>query len=151
MEQREVNLINALTLAKERGIKVVSASTEETPRFKNLIEATVSSDGGRSCVGGTEIPDKGMRIVLVNGRSVEFEPKGNFLFIEQFDKPGVIGDVGALLGKNNINIAHMDVARDKLRGNATMVLSLDEPAPADVIEKLKSVENIKDATQIILS
>ncbi len=151
MEQREVNLINALTLAKERGIKVVSASTEETPRFKNLIEAPVSSDGGRSCVGGTEIPDKGMRIVLVNGRSVEFEPKGNFLFIEQFDKPGVIGDVGALLGKNNINIAHMDVARDKLRGNATMVLSLDEPAPADVIEKLKSVENIKDATQIILA
>ena len=91
-----------------------------------------------------------MRIVLVNGHSVEFEPKGTFLFIEHFDRPGVIGEVGTLLGKNNINIAHMDVARDKPRGDAVMILSIDDVAPGEVIEKLKCEKNIREATQIVL-
>lgn len=148
---KEVNLINALSLAKERGINVVSVASEESPKFKDLIEVIISSDGTKASVAGTQIAEKGMRIVLVNGHSVEFEPKGTFLFIEHFDRPGVIGEVGTLLGKNNINIAHMDVARDKPRGAAVMILSLDEAAPTGVIEKLKCEKNIKEATQIILS
>ncbi|MEM2839774.1 MAG: phosphoglycerate dehydrogenase [Thermoplasmata archaeon] len=145
-----VNLINALPLAKERGINVVSVTSEESPKFKNLIEVSVSSDGARNCVAGTEIAEKGMRIVQLNDHSVEFEPKGTFLFIEHLDKPGMIGAVGTLLGKNGINIAHMDVARDKRGGPAVMILSLDEPAPSAVIEQLKDIANLKDATQISL-
>jgi len=147
---KEVNIINALSLAKERGINVVSIASEESVKFKDLIEVTLSSDGSECSVAGTQIPDKGMRIVLVNGHSVEFEPKGTFLFIEHFDRPGVIGEVGTLLGKNNINIAHMDVARDKPRGDAVMILSIDDVAPGEVIEKLKCEKNIREATQIVL-
>lgn len=145
-----VNLINALPLAKERGINVISVTSEESPKFKNLIEVSVSSDGVRNCIAGTEIPEKGMRIVQLNGHSVEFEPKGTFLFIEHLDKPGMIGAVGTLLGKSGINIAHMDVARDKRGGPAVMILSLDEPAPAAVIDQLKEIMNLKDATQMTL-
>jgi D-3-phosphoglycerate dehydrogenase len=147
---KEVNIINALSMAKERGIKVVSVASEESVKFKDLIEVTLSFDGSECSVAGTQIPDKGMRIVLVNGHSVEFEPKGTFLFIEHFDRPGVIGEVGTLLGKNNINIAHMDVARDKPRGDAVMILSIDDVAPGEVIEKLKCEKNVKEATQIVL-
>jgi len=150
LEPRDVNLINALPLAKDRGINVVSSSSDEAPRFKSLVEVTVSSNGSGCYVAGTEIPEKGVRIVSVNGRSVEFEPEGNFLFIEHHDKPGVIGSVGSLLGDSNINIAHMDVARDMPRGNAVMILNIDEPAPPEVIGKLKKLENLRDATQIIL-
>jgi len=150
IEDREVNLINALPLAKDRGIKVVSSSSDESARYKNLIEAKISHDAEQSSVAGTEIPDKGMRIVQVNGRTVDFEPKGNFLFIEHTDMPGVIGEVGTMLGDNNINVAHMDVARDMPRGNAVMILSLDEPAPTEVIEKLRNLESLRDANQIIL-
>ncbi len=150
VSDKEVNLINALSLAKERGINVVSSASEESMKFKNLIEVTLSSDGTKCSVAGTQVPDKGMRIVHVNGHSVEFEPKGTFRFIEHFDRPGVIGEVGTLLGRKNINIAHMDVARDKPRGDAVMILSIDEAAPTDVIEALKSEKNIREATQIIL-
>lgn len=150
VEDKEVNLINALSLAKDRGINVVSIASEESAKFKNLIEVTLSSDGNRCSAAGTQIPDKGMRIVLVNGHSVEFEPVGKFLFIEHFDRPGVIGEVGTLLGKNNINIAHMDVGRDRPRGNAVMILSIDDEVPSEVIEKLKGEKNIKDAIQIVL-
>jgi D-3-phosphoglycerate dehydrogenase len=147
---KEVNLINALPLAKERGINVVSSASEESVKFKNLVEVILSSDGSKCSVAGTQIPEKGMRIVHVNGHSVEFEPKGTFLFIEHFDRPGVIGGVGTLLGKKNINIAHMDVARDRPRGDAVMILSIDEIAPSDVIEALRREKNIREATQIVL-
>jgi len=150
VDDREVNLINALSLAKERGINVVSSASEESVKFKNLVEITLSSDGSRCTVAGTQTPDKGARIVMVNGHSVDFEPSGRFLFIEHFDRPGVIGEVGNLLGKNNINIAHMDVARDKPRGDAVMILSIDDEAPAEVLEKLKGEKNIREATQIVL-
>ncbi|MDH4123178.1 MAG: phosphoglycerate dehydrogenase [Thermoplasmata archaeon] len=150
IEEKSVNLINALPLAKERGINVVNITSEESPKFKNLIEVAFTSDGDKHSVAGTEIGDKGMRIVLVNGHTVEFEPKGTFLFIEHLDRPGVIGSVGTILGKNNINIAHMDVARNKPRGDAVMILSIDEPMSEDVIEQLKEAENIREATQIIL-
>lgn len=150
VEDKEVNLINAMSLAKERGINVVSAASEESIKFKNLVEITLSSNGNKCTVAGTQTPDKGARIVNVNGHSVDFEPSGRFLFIEHFDRPGVIGEVGSLLGKSNINIAHMDVARDKPRGDAVMILSIDEEAPAEVLEKLKSEKNIREAIQIVL-
>lgn len=150
IEEKGVNVINAMPLAKERGINVVNSTSEESDKFKSLIEVTFSSDGRKNSVAGTEIPGKGMRIVLVNGHSVEFEPKGVFLFIEHNDRPGVIGSVGTLLGNSNINIARMDVGRDKPRGDAVMILSIDEPAPPEVIEKLKCVTNIREATQIVL-
>jgi len=150
IEGREVNLINAMSIAKNRGIKVVSVASEDSAKFRNLIEISLSSDGSRCAVAGTLIPDKGARIVVVNGYSVDFEPNGRFLFIEHFDRPGVIGDVGTLLGNNDINIAHMDVARDKPRGDAVMILSIDDEVPAELLEKLKGDKNIKEATQIVL-
>jgi D-3-phosphoglycerate dehydrogenase len=150
VEDKEVNLINALSLAKDRGIKITSVASEDSAKFKNLIEITLGSDGTRCTVAGTHLPDKGARIVVVNGHSVDFEPSGRFLFIEHFDRPGVIGEVGTLLGKNNINIAHMDVARDKPRGDAVMILSVDDDASPEVLDKLKGEKNIREATQIVL-
>ena len=150
VDDREVNLINAMSIAKERGISIASTASEESAKFKNLIETTLSSDGMKVTLAGTYTPDKGARIVVVNGHNVDFEPVGRFLFIDHFDRPGVIGEVGTMLGKNNINIAHMDVARDKPRGDAVMILSIDDVAPTEVLDKLKCEKNIREATQIVL-
>lgn len=145
-----VNLINALNISRDRGINVVSVTSEASPKFKNLMEVTISSDGSSCSIAGTYLPDKGPRIVQVQGHAVEFEPRGIFLFTEHMDRPGVIGAVGTLLGQNNINIAHMDVARDRPRGSAVMILSLDDEVPPAILEKLRASENMREVTQIIL-
>jgi len=145
-----VNLINALNIARNREINVVSSTCEASPKFKNLVEVTILADDFSCSIAGTYFPDKGLRIVQVNGHAVEFEPRGIYLFTEHMDRPGVIGDVGTLLGENNINIAHMDVARDKPRGSAVMILNLDDEIPPGILEKLKASENMKEVTQILL-
>jgi D-3-phosphoglycerate dehydrogenase len=150
VEDKQVNLINAMSLAKERGINVVSTASDESAKFKNLIEVTLTAEGKRCTVAGTLLPDKGARIVVVNGHSVDFEPSGRFIFIEHLDRPGVIGEVGTMLGRSEVNIAHMDVGRDRPRGDAVMILSVDDVVPAEVLEKLKVEKNIKEATQIVL-
>ncbi len=146
----KVNSINALNIARDRGINVVSTTCEESPKFRNLLEVTISSVGTSCSIAGTYFPDKGLRIVQVQGHPVEFEPKGIYLFTEHSDRPGVIGAVGTLLGQNNINIAHMDVARDQPRGSAIMILNLDDEASPEILDKLRTSENMKEVTQIVL-
>jgi len=145
-----VNLINALNIARTREINVVSVTSEASPKFKNLMEVTISSDDSSCSIAGTYFPDKGLRVVQVQGHDVEFEPRGIYLFTEHNDRPGVIGEVGTLLGQNNINIARMDVARDQPRGSAVMILNLDDEIPPDILQKLKASPNINEVTQILL-
>ncbi|OPY07571.1 MAG: D-3-phosphoglycerate dehydrogenase [Syntrophus sp. PtaB.Bin001] len=146
----KVNIINAFYIARDRGINIISSTSEASPKFKNLLEVAILSDGLSCSIAGTYFPDKGLRIVQVQGHPVEFEPKGIYLFTEHSDRPGVIGAVGTILGQNNINIAHMDVARDQPRGSAIMILNLDDEVPPEIIDKLRTSENIKEVTQIIL-
>jgi D-3-phosphoglycerate dehydrogenase len=72
------------------------------------------------------------------------------LITSHIDKPGVIGKVGTLLGNNNINIAGMNVGRDKVRGGAVMVLALDDPTSDDVLERIRKIDGISTAKAVVL-
>jgi D-3-phosphoglycerate dehydrogenase len=149
-EEFNVNYINALAMAKSRGIEVVSSTSDDSGRYKNLIRVTLKANGGTVSVAGTLMPDKGPRIVEIDGSSVDIEPEGNFLLIGHSDKPGMIGKVGTVLGNNDVNIASMEVAREKVRGPAMMILELDDELPKSVLEKVRAIPDLKTAIAIKL-
>lgn len=137
-----VNFINAVTLAKERGIKIKEAKSSKEEEFVNLIKLTLKTDKESRSVWGTLSGNKQARIVKIDEYYVELYPEGEMIYIENWDKPGLIGSLGTVLGKNNVNIAAMTFGRDKPGGKAISVLNVDSPVSAELANKIKQLENI---------
>jgi D-3-phosphoglycerate dehydrogenase len=149
-EEFNVNYINAFSIAKSRGIEIVSSTSEESDHYGNLIRVSLKTNGDSVSTAGTLTPNKGPRIVEVNGSPVDIEPEGYFLLIAHTDKPGMIGKVGSILGDADVNIASMEVARANPRGPAMMILELDEDLPTEVLRKVRQITDLKSAISIKL-
>jgi D-3-phosphoglycerate dehydrogenase len=137
-----VNFINAMALAKERGIKVKEAKSSREEEFVNAVQLELKTDKESKSITGTLSSNKQPRIVKIDEYYVELSPLGEMIFIQNWDKPGIIGNLGTLLGKQNINIAAMTFGRDKPQGKAISVLNVDSQVSADILEKIKKIENI---------
>jgi D-3-phosphoglycerate dehydrogenase len=140
--QETVNFINAITLAKERGIKINEARSSHEEEFVTLIQLEIKTDKQTRKICGTLSSNKQPRIVKIDEYYLELSPVGEMIFIRNWDKPGVIGNLGTLLGKDNINIAAMTFGRDTPGGKAISVLNVDSPVSAQIQEKIKNLENI---------
>ena len=140
--QETVNYINAKGLAKERGIKILELKSEREEDFTNLISVEVNIEGKCRKVAGTLFTNNEPRIVDVDGLYVETIPQGYMLFLENWDKPGVIGSLGMLLGKNGVNIAGMTFGRDKPGGKAVSALNIDSAVSSEALEQIKKLDNI---------
>ena len=151
MLQDTVNFINAISLAKERSIKVKEEKSSELEDFLNLITLEVKTENGQSLkVSGSLFTKKDPRIVKINDFYVEAIPHGHMLIIYNQDKPGIIGNLGTLLGKHNINIAGMTFGRLKKGGKAITVLNVDNHVPSKVLEKIKKLKYINEVRAIKL-
>ncbi|CAH0345583.1 phosphoglycerate dehydrogenase [Bacillus sp. CECT 9360] len=137
-----VNEVNALLVAKERGVTIGEKISTDTFGYSNLISVTVKGDNRQLEIRGTHVEKYGSRIVSLNGFNIDFLPEGNFLYIQHNDKPGVIGNVGKILGDHNVNIATMQVGRKQAGGEAIMVLSFDKPLSDDMFERLNDLPEI---------
>lgn len=140
--QETVNYVNAKILAKERGIRILESKSEQEEDFTNLISLEVEVEGKRHKVAGTLFTNNEPRIVNVNGLYVETIPQGYMLFLENWDKPGVIGSLGTLLGKNGVNIAGMTFGRDKPGGKAVSALNIDSAVSNKILDEIKKLDNI---------
>lgn len=145
----EVNPVNALYLAKERGIKVIEHKLPDVTGYSNLIRVTAATGTTTHTLAGTVIGTTGDRIVEIEGYHFDIVPSGNLVLIDHTDQPGVIGEVGTLIGQHGINIAAMQVGRKQQGGNALMVLNVDS-APNGVIEKLEKAKTVAKAWAISL-
>jgi D-3-phosphoglycerate dehydrogenase len=146
----KVNFVNAPHLAKERGIEVVESKSKEAKDFASLISVRVKTEKGEREAGGTVFDKLGDRLVSIDGYRVDAVPQGYMLIINNIDKPGMIGKVGTFLGKNNINIASMDVGRIKVGEAAVMVLNVDSDVPDKLLSELTKIEGISAATVVKL-
>jgi D-3-phosphoglycerate dehydrogenase len=72
------------------------------------------------------------------------------LFTRHRDMPGIIGQLGSLLGEHNVNIASMQVGRRIVRGDAVMVLSIDDPIPAELLNSIHAIEGIQESHPVTL-
>ncbi|MGZ4905316.1 MAG: phosphoglycerate dehydrogenase [Halobacteriota archaeon] len=145
-----VNFVNAELHAKKRGIRIAETKTESLDDYQSLINVRIKSDKGEWSVSGTLFLGDQPRIVKIGNYYVDAETEGCMLITSHIDKPGVIGEVGTLLGNNNINIAGMNVGRDKVRGGAVMVLALDDPISDDVLARIRKVDGISTAKAVVL-
>jgi len=145
-----VNYVNACVLAKERGIVIEETKSEKVENFANLISVEIKTRKGALAVWGTVFAKNDPRIVRINKYYVEAHPGGYMLIIKNRDLPGVVGQIGTLLGQHRINIAEMTFGREKPGGQAITVLNVDSSIPEKVLEKIKKSKNISDARLIKL-
>lgn len=148
--EESVNYVNALVIARERGIKIDEEKTEEIQDFANLITVEVKAGRTKNFIMGTLFTKIDPRIVKINQFYVDAFPEGHMLVINNIDKPGIVGQIGSILGKNNINIAGMTFGRTKPGGEAITVLNVDGAVPEKVIAQIKKARYIKEVKSIKL-
>jgi D-3-phosphoglycerate dehydrogenase / 2-oxoglutarate reductase len=138
----KVNLVNVPLMLKESGIKLEEKRTEEAGEFSNLITVEVKGRE-KTSVAGTLIRKGEERIVKINDFDVEAVPKGYLLVCDNADKPGIMGHIGEILGKRNINIASMTLGRRKKGGSAITVLNLDQSIDKEILNEIKKFPAIQ--------
>lgn len=140
--KEDVNYVNALFRARERNIKVTEAKTEETEDFTSLISLKIRHTQGETLVEGTLFGKKEPRIVRINGFRLDALPEGHMLYIFNEDKPGVIGKIGTILGRHNLNISRMYVGQDPMKKRNVILLSLDQPPTKEALRELEEEEAV---------
>lgn len=141
-----VNLVNARLLAQQRGLEISETRSTTPEHYTSLVRVTVRTRAGATSVAGV-ISDGRANVVQIDDYELHLPPTPGYLLVTQhMDRPGMIGLVGTLLGEADINISSMQVGRRTRRGEALMLLSVDEPVPAEVVENIRhaaSVASIK--------
>lgn len=150
MESSSVNYVNAREIARERGIKVVESKTTQPKGYANLISVRIRTAGGESVVAGAIFGRDTIRLVQIKSFYLEAVPEGYIVMLYNRDVPGVVGNVGMLLGEAKINIAGLQLGREGAGGNAISLIHVDEPVPDDVLARLRTLPNIISAALLHL-
>jgi D-3-phosphoglycerate dehydrogenase len=152
-----VNMINAQVLLKERGLVIVEQKSTTPAEFANQVTLRMVGDGETNtspadderidALTGTVMQDE-PRLVRVGRYWSEFVPEGHILFCRNIDRPGMIGQVGTILGKAGVNIRHMDVGKPRSSGTqrpadpALMVISVDNSIPQWALNEISQSGDI---------
>ncbi len=152
-----VTPVNARAIAAERGIELVESRSSRARTYTSLISVKLHTNQGERWVEGTVFANGSLRMVLVDGVAVESPLEGTLLVIRNNDQPGVIGDVGTLLGRHNVNIANFALGRDPdcQMDCAIGVVRVDENGASmvtdQVLADIRAIPNIRDAWRVRLS
>ncbi len=145
-----INFVNAPFIARERGIEVKETKTKDSGDYQSIICLRIKSGDRESRVVGTLFSRKDPRIIMIDDFKVEIVPDGELLLMSNNDKPGVIGNIGTLLGANGINIARMHFGRETAGGKAISVVSIDSAPTPEIMQKIKALPNILSVRRICL-
>ena len=143
--EEKLNFINAPCLAEERGIQVTESKTAHAQDFTTLISLNASFDGQDHEVAGTLMGKGEPRIVAIDGYRVEAIPRGPLLVLFADDKPGLIGNVGRILGEEGVNIAAMTFGRKSAGGDAITVLNLDVAVGSATLDAIRAAPHVRHA------
>jgi D-3-phosphoglycerate dehydrogenase / 2-oxoglutarate reductase len=145
--EQQVNIVNASLVAKSRGIVVnENHSREPSPHgtYSSLI--TLKSKDSDQLISGF-VSEEAPRIVRLDKFTTNFIPEGYLLICHNYDRPGMIGKVGGILGEKGVNISYMSVApavKESRKGEALMILGVDREVPSDVLKEVEKTEGFVD-------
>src|SRR3984893_3692674 len=145
----EVNPVNATSFAQTLGLKTVETKDSASGEFTDLVELQAVGHGETVSVAGTFIGSS-PRIVRINGRHVEARSVGVLLLLENHDVPGIVGQIGTVLGAHAVNIANMSLSRDHRGGEVLTILNLDSVPDETIIESILTNPNIRSAKVVRL-
>lgn len=148
--RERVNYVNASVEAKERGIRVIETRDASVRDYAGSLHLSAKGSLGEHSVTGALLGDGEIRITSIDEFPINVPPSPHMLFTLHRDMPGIIGKIGSLLGSFNVNIASMQVGRKIVRGDAVMVLNLDDPLPDGILTEITKVSGIRDAYTVTL-
>jgi D-3-phosphoglycerate dehydrogenase len=150
LETSVVNFVNARELARQRGITVVESRSTSPKGFTNSITVRIRTARKISEVAGAVFGRDVIRLVKINAFYLEAVPEGFILMLNNRDVPGVVGNVGMLLGEAKINIAGLQLGREQVGGMALSLIHVDERIPDAVLDRLRTLPNIVSAEMLEL-
>ncbi len=148
--RERVNYVNASIEAKERGIRVVETRDASVRDYTGSLHLEAKGSLGEHTVRGALLGENEIRITNIDGFPINVPPSPYMLLTLHRDMPGIIGKIGSLLGSFNVNIASMQVGRKIVRGEAVMVLSIDDPLPEGILTEIMKEPGIRDAYTVTL-
>ena len=148
--EESVNMVNAMFLAEQRGLTVKESRSSAPEDYNDLVTVRLRTEQGQVEVAGTLFGKRELRIVRLDEYRVDVVPEGYVLVAPHTDMPGIIGQVGTILGNNDVNIATMQLGRKTARGPAVMLLGLDNPVPGPALDQIRAVTGIRKVTVVEL-
>lgn len=148
--RERVNYVNACLEAKDRGIRVIETRDASIRDYAGSIHLKAKGPMETRSVTGALLGENEIRITDIDDFPINVAPTRYMLITLHRDMPGIIGHIGTMLGGFNVNIASMQVGRKLVRGDAVMVLSLDDPLPEGVLSEITRVQGIRDAYTVNL-
>jgi len=143
ISEERVNLVNCNLVAARRGLTIVEEKEAVCENYASLLTVEVTTNTGIFAVAGTVMHEES-HIVRVNDYWLDIVPTPGsyFLFSDHLDRPGFIGAVGKITGDADINISSMHLGRLKMRGQALLVLTLDEPLPEEQQQQILAIPDV---------
>jgi D-3-phosphoglycerate dehydrogenase len=139
-----LNMVNVGVLAKERGISIDETKNPEAKNVSSSFSAKVVTDKTTRSVAGSIFGTNLLRIIEIDGFNIEMTPQGPVMVIFNDDKPGVIGAVGTVCGRHNINICTMGVGQKPEQQQAMLAISLDKQPDAEAVTELGALEFVNE-------
>ncbi|PYR28996.1 MAG: phosphoglycerate dehydrogenase [Acidobacteria bacterium] len=136
-----VSIVNARAVARQRGIDIIESRSSRARHFTSLLSIKLHTDVGDRWVEGTVFEPSSLRLVSLQGVPVEAPLAGTMLIVENDDQPGVIGEVGTILGRHHVNIANFALGRSE--SCAVGVVNVDEtPASTGLDETVQEIRRV---------
>ena len=140
-----VTLVNARTVAAQRGLEVVESRSTRHRNYTSLISVKLETSGRGRWVEGVVFEHTSPRLALVDGIAVEAPLEGTMIVMCNTDQPGVIGDVGTVLGRHGVNIANFALGREGDRAVGVVIVDETSPIPDAVLAELRTVKAVREA------
>jgi D-3-phosphoglycerate dehydrogenase len=146
----EVNEVNARYTAREHGLQIIENRRKDARNYKSLISVRVETERGSRTVSGTVFEGPSPRVVQIDAYDIDLRPSRHMLVIAYPDVPGMVGQFGTILGNRQINIARMEVGRSGRGQQAIIMLTVDEPVPAEAVDEIRAKVKVQEIHSITL-
>lgn len=143
ISEQRINVVNAELIAQQRGLQIIEEKRPALETWPDSITIRVSNGQRREVQGA--ISRGQPRVVRIGDFWIDLELNGCILLCQNQDRPGMIGQVGTVLGREQVNISFMQVGRDHPRGQAVMAIGLDEVPPAELLAEIEAIPDISQA------
>ena len=140
-----VTLVNARSVATERGMEIIESRSSRSRNYTSLLSLKLYTNQGERWVEGAVFERTSPRLVLVDGIAVEAPLGGTMIVIRNNDQPGVIGEIGTILGRHGVNIANFALGRDGTSAIGVVIVDETSPIPEAVIADLRTAKAIREA------
>ncbi|NLD47129.1 MAG: phosphoglycerate dehydrogenase [Clostridiaceae bacterium] len=144
----KVNYVNARVALKGMGVEFTESKSTNLEKYTNLITVKFITRDREISVSGTIFAKQEIRVVDFFGYKLDFEPSPHVIAIQNIDKPGIIGQIGTILGAADINIAAMQWSRNRKGEKAVSFVSIDCEIANEVLERIKNIDGVLKASRL---